>query len=316
MKIVMIGSGAAGSVLAAYLRRGGAELWLVDPYRAHMDKVAQDGLVLRTPAGETRLTGFRTAYSADAAGTADIAVLMVKATQTEDAMRGAAPCIGPETVVATLQNGLGNDERVAAFVPPDRIILGCGNIGTELPEPGVCVAKPIGGINLFMGPMEKSPLTDTAGAFLKAAFAAGGLCPEYYDDVRPYIWRKATSNSGFNTVCAILGLKIRQVYDDPEGAALVWQIWREAADVAAALGIPGIWEYMQEQMPQIVRNIGEYYPSMAQDVLIHRRPTEVTALTGAISDYGRRVGVPTPACDVLTRVVKALEANYDERYRD
>ena len=64
MKIAMIGSGAAGSVFAAYLRKGGAELWLVDKYKAHMDKIAADGLVFRTPEGEEVLTGFHTSATA------------------------------------------------------------------------------------------------------------------------------------------------------------------------------------------------------------------------------------------------------------
>ena len=44
MKIAMVGSGAAGSVFASYLRAGGADMTLVDPYKAHMDKVAKDGM--------------------------------------------------------------------------------------------------------------------------------------------------------------------------------------------------------------------------------------------------------------------------------
>ena len=86
MKIAMIGSGAAGSVFAAYLRKGGAELWLVDKYKAHMDKIAADGLVFRTPEGEEVLTGFHTSATAHDIGTMDIVILMVKATQTVDVM--------------------------------------------------------------------------------------------------------------------------------------------------------------------------------------------------------------------------------------
>ena len=58
MKIAMIGSGAAGSVFASYLRRGGADMYLVDRYKAHMDKISQDGMTFITPDGECRLTGF------------------------------------------------------------------------------------------------------------------------------------------------------------------------------------------------------------------------------------------------------------------
>ena len=89
MKIAMIGSGAAGSVFAAYLRKGGAELWLVDKYKAHMDKIAADGLVFRTPEGEEVLTGFHTSATAHDIGTMDMVILMVKATQTDDVMPDA-----------------------------------------------------------------------------------------------------------------------------------------------------------------------------------------------------------------------------------
>jgi 2-dehydropantoate 2-reductase len=315
MKIAIIGSGAAGSVFAGYLKKGGAEeIYLVDLYKAHMDKIASDGLILKNPDGQFHLSGFHTAYSAQDIGIMDIVILMVKATQTDDAMKGAAPCIGPDTVVATLQNGLGNDENVKKYVPAGRIIFGCGNIGTELPEPGVCVAKPIAGNNMFLGPSEKSELTDRAGKYLERCFEAGGLQPKYFDDVRPYIWKKATSNSGFNTVCAILRLKIKEVAANENGMALVWQIWKEAADVAQAMGIPGIWAFMQGEFPHIIENLGDYYPSMAQDMLMNERQTEVTVLTGAISDYGKKVGVPTPTCDVLTAVIKAQQATYSLQY--
>ena len=100
----------------------------------------------------------------------------------------------------------------------------------------------------------------------------------------------------------MLRLKIKEVYDDPEGVELVWSVWKEASDVAAAMGIDGIWEYMHEEMPRIVKGLGDYYPSMAQDAQAHRQM------------FGRKVGVPTPTCDVLTREIKAIQANYERQY--
>ena len=188
MKIAILGSGAAGSVFAGYLRKGGADdITLVDLYKAHMDKVAKDGLILRNPDGEFHLTGFKTAYTAENIGIMDIVILMVKATQTDSAMAAAAPCIGPETVVATLQNGLGNDENVKKFVPADRIIFGCGNMGTELPEPGKCVSKPFPGNNMFFGPAEKCGRTDAVGKYIEECFTKGGLSPRYYEIGRAHV---------------------------------------------------------------------------------------------------------------------------------
>lgn len=133
MKIAMIGSGAAGSVFASYIKKGGAEeVWLVDPNKAHMDKVAKDGMIFRNPDGEFHVTGFKTAYSAEEVGVADIVIIMVKATITELALKGAMCCVGPETVVVTLQNGLGNEEVVKKLIPEERVMFGCGNMGTEL----------------------------------------------------------------------------------------------------------------------------------------------------------------------------------------
>ena len=62
MKIAMIGSGAAGSVFAAYLKKGGADdITLVDIHKAHMDKVASAGLVMKDPTGEYLLKAVRDA---------------------------------------------------------------------------------------------------------------------------------------------------------------------------------------------------------------------------------------------------------------
>ena len=163
MKIAMIGSGAAGSVFAAYLRRGGAELYLVDRYKAHMDKIASDGLVFCCKGEECCLTGFHTSACADCLPIMDIVILMVKATQTDDVMPDVMHCVGPDTVLVSLQNGIGNDEILAKYVPAGRIMYGAGVIGTELCGPGVCVSKPEDGIQMFFGAVEKSPQTDRAG---------------------------------------------------------------------------------------------------------------------------------------------------------
>lgn len=196
MKIAMIGSGAAGSVFAAYLKKGGGELYLVDRYQAHMDKIARDGLVFVFPAGEEVLTGFHTAPTAEQIGVMDIVILMVKATQTDAVMPTVLPCIGPETVVVSLQNGLGNDDILAKYLPEERIICGFGTIGTELPEPGKCVSKPESGVIMHFGASKKSPQNDRIGTYLQETFIRGGCEARYEENIKPFIWKKAISNSG------------------------------------------------------------------------------------------------------------------------
>ena len=157
MKIAMIGSGAAGSVFAAYLKKGGADMYLVDRYKMHMDKIASEGLLFKELGQEYLLHGFHTAASAEEIGVMDAVILMVKCTQTDDIMPSVLPCIGPDTIVISLQNGLCNQEVLSKYVEEERIILGFGKIGTELPEPGVCVGKPEPGVSMYFGAVKNNP---------------------------------------------------------------------------------------------------------------------------------------------------------------
>lgn len=315
MKIGMIGSGAAGSVFASYLRRGGADMYLVDLNKAHMDKVAKDGMIFRDPTGEYHLDGFHTAYSASEIGVMDIIIVMVKSTQTAAVMPSVMPAIGADTVVVSLQNGLGNDDELAKFVPLNRIVCGNGVMGTELPEPGVCVAKPESGVCMQFGMMEQSDVSYKACMYLKDTFNAGGCGTAYYEDIRPYIWKKAISNGGFNPIATLLRLKMGIVGTDENGAWLVWQIWKEACEVAKAAGIRDLWPEMQEEMPKLVAHLGDYYPSMAQDALMAKRQTEITTLNGKITEYGKKYGVPTPVNETVTKMLLAIQAHYDQQYQ-
>jgi len=315
MKIAMIGSGAAGSVFASYLNKGGAELTLVDRYKAHMDKIAADGMVFRSPVGEEILTGFRTAPTAEEIGLMDIVILMVKATQTDSVMPSVMPAIGEETVVVSLQNGLGNDDVLSKYVPKSRILYGFGTIGTELPEPGTCVSKPESGIIMHFGAAEKSELADKIGNYLQETFCKGGCEARYEDDVRPFVWKKAISNSGYNTVSAVSRMKVGPLLADEDGQDIVWQVWKEGCEVAKSEGIKDLWPEMVEEMPRLQKGFATYYPSMAQDVLIHQRQTEIELLNGKIVEYGEKNGVPTPYNKLLTQLVRAMQKNYELLYQ-
>ena len=316
MKIAMIGSGAAGSVFAAYLRKGGAEMYLVDRYQAHMGKIAEDGLTFVSPAGEEVLTGFHTAPTAETIGVMDIGILMAKATQTDAVMPTVLPCSGPETVLVSLQNGLGNDDLLAKYLPEDRIICGFGTIGTALPAPGKCVSKPESGIIMHFGASQKSELNDRAGQYLQETFCKGGCEARYEENIKPFIWKKAISNSGYNTLSAVTRIKVGPLIGDSFGQDLIWQVWKEGCEVAKADGAGDLWPELQAEMPRLAAGFATYYPSMAQDVLIHHRQTEISVLNGAIVKYGEKYGIPTPVNSVLTAVISCMQNHYDEQYKD
>lgn len=315
MKIVMLGSGAAGSVFAAYLRRGGADVWLVDKYKAHMDKIRDEGLRFCTPDGEEVLTGFKTCSKlSEVCENVDMIIIMVKATQTDELLAESKNCISDDTVLVSLQNGLGNEDTMAKYVSRDRILYGSGLIGTELKCPGVCVSKPEEGIQMRFGALEKSPMSERAGKALEELFNKGGCNASFDEDVRPYVWKKVIANCGYNATSAVLRLKVGEVFADENGREIVLNIWKEGAEVAKAAGVGDLWPLLEAEEENIEKSFGTYYPSMAQDAVLHKRPTEIEFLNGAISRYGKKLGVKTPFNDVLTLLISCIEDNYDKQY--
>ncbi len=319
MRIAMIGSGAAGSVFAAYLRRGGADITLVDPYREHMDKVAAEGLIFHVNDETYHLTGFKTACDAESIGVMDIVIFMTKSMFLDSAIKTAEPCVGENTVLVSLMNGLGNEDRLLKLYPGSRVIFGSGFLGTELNAPGECTSSPgSDGLQMNFGAYENSPLTEAAGRYLEKTFCDGGCECKFWDDVRPAYWQKIITNCTFNPLSAILRIKIKDIMKDMNGAGLAIQVVTECCAVATAKGCPkNVPAFMAELRASASGgSIEEYYPSMAQDVLMHHRQTEIMTLNGAISKYGKELGIPTPANDMIVKIISCIQKNYDKQYKE
>lgn len=318
MKIAMIGSGAAGSVFASYLRRGGADITLVDPYKEHMDKVAKDGMILTIhPDTDIPVTGFKTAYSADELDVMDIVIFMTKATQLDNAVRGAKKCIGENTVLVSLLNGLGNDDILRKYHPADHIVYGSGGIGTGLKAPGNCVAFPNEGPQITFGPLERSEATEAVCQYMLKCFTDGGARALFTYDIAEKVWRKAILNCAVNTVCTCLRFPVGQIDEDPDGHEMYYRVIKECCDVANAKGVPVDFDYfMNEYFPPFMVTDYDYYPSMAQDVLMNKRQTEISVLNAAIVRYGKELGIPTPTNEVLSMIVQITERNYERLYKE
>ena len=245
----------------------------------------------------------------------DIVIFITKATQLDGAVHTAMPCIGDETVVCSLINGLGNDDILLRYFPGNRILVGSGALGTALRGPGCCESTEVEGNLVHFGPIEAGPLTDRAGRHLEELFNAGGCRASFNADDRPNIWKKVIINCTVNTVCALLRLKIIEVAEDEYGMELFRGVVREACAIATAKGVAfDPVEFENTHLKNFIDNMGDYYPSMAQDMLMNGRQTEIDVLNGKLCEYGRELGIPTPVNDVLTVMVRAIQGNYDKQY--
>ena len=168
---------------------------------------------------------------------------------------------------------------------------------------------------MHFGASKKSPLNDRVGMYLQETFIRGGCEARYEENIKPFIWKKAISNSGYNTLSAITRIKVGPEIADPFGRDLILQVWKEGCEVAKADGAGDLWPELQAELPRLAEGFATYYPSMAQDVLIHQRQTEISVLNGAIVKYGEKYGIPTPVNSVLTAVISCIQNNYDAQYK-
>ncbi len=304
MRVCVVGCGAVGSLFAANLAQvEDVEVWAYDLDPAHCEVINADGLRL-TGAGD--VVGAVRA-TADAAGlpACDFGIVATKAMHTEAAVSATAHAFA-DGAVASVQNGVGNEEAIAKHV--GRVIRGTTFPAGKILSPGVVQWDVKGDTTL--GPFEPSPARSDEIERLADACSRGGMPTSAVADARPAQWRKVIFNAATNPVGALTGLTHGRVCERPDLRDLVSALVDEGKAVATAQGIT-LDADPEELIDHAARPDVAYdhRASMLQDVDARRR-TEIDFLNGGIARFGREHGVPTPLNDAVTALVKALEDSW------
>jgi 2-dehydropantoate 2-reductase len=293
-----------GSLFAANLAQlEDVEVWAFDVSQAHVDAINTNGLRL-TGAGDV-VGHVRATTDADALPSCDFGIVATKAMHTDVAVSAAAHAF-VDGAVASVQNGVGNEEVVARHVP--RVIRGTTFPAGRVLEPGVVQWDVKGDTTL--GPFEPQPAALEEIERLADACARGGMPTHAVRDARPAQWRKVVFNAATNPVGALTGLTHGRVCERPDLRALVSGLVDEGKAVAAAQGIT-LDADPEELIDHAARPDVAYdhKASMLQDVEA-RRATEIDFLNGGVGRFGRELGVATPLNDAVTQLIKALEASW------
>jgi 2-dehydropantoate 2-reductase len=293
-----------GSLFAANLARlDDVEVWAYDVSRPHVDAINANGLRL-VGAGEV-VAHLRATTDPDALPACDFGIVATKAMHTEGAIAATSHAFA-DGAVATVQNGVGNEEVVAAHVA--RVIRGTTFPAGKILEPGVVQWDVKGETTL--GPFEPHPARSDEVERLADACTRGGMPTTAVPDARPAQWRKVIFNAATNPVGALTGLTHGRVCERPDLRTIVSALVEEGKAVAAAQGI--VLDADPEELIDHAARPDVAYghkASMLQDVEA-RRQTEIDFLNGGIGRFGRELGVPTPLNDAITQLVKGLEDSW------
>ena len=306
MKVFVVGAGAMGCLYAAAFHRAGEEVTLIDVSGAQVDAINAHGLDLETRAGREILS-IPASLPKNASGIADLILLFTKVFHTDAALAGARHLIGPETHVLTLQNGLGNDERVARHVARDKVLVGIASLPADLVSPGRVRSMGEGGSRLYPAFTHD----ESFAAQVAEALTRGGMTATLEPDIHAAIWEKAIFNAAMNPLCALTRRTPGFLGAHPESVAMIHEVVEEGVAAANANGIKIVSKPIHDLTLVSRTDHADHEASMLQDVKAGRR-TEVDSINGAIVEAAKRAGIAAPVTETLWRLVKLEEAKLTE----
>jgi 2-dehydropantoate 2-reductase len=338
LNTLIIGAGAIGSLIGARLALSN-HLVTFAARPSFVDAVRSRGLLFTDESGGHTVRNIRAVAGIEQAFTRaetafDLAILTVKSYDTAaalDELRATLEQTGaPAPAMLSVQNGVGNEEAIAAAIPNVTVIAGSITTPVTVPAPGeIRVEKPRYGLGL--GLWRGAPAAEIFPA-VQELLGGAGFAVKAYASAEGMKWTKLLMNMLGNATCAILDEPPQVVFADSRMVNLEIAAWREALAVMRQAGIPavnldgypfGLLAGLIRFAPDIaIRPVlrsqirgarGGKMPSLHIDLAAGKRQNEVLWLNGAIVRRGASEGAPTPVNRLLTDTLLDLAAHPEQR---
>jgi 2-dehydropantoate 2-reductase len=301
LKIVIVGSGAIGSLFGYYLASGGHDVWMVDKDKKLVDAIRKKG-ICKVDGAKKACVKVEATLDPKEIKSCDIVLLCVKSFSTTEAVKGISHLIKGDVPLLTFQSGLGNIEAASSIIPQKNILGGVTFHGATLLGPGRVIYAGHG--DTYIGEIDGKE-TERVQTIAKA-FKESGIEAEISHNITGHIWSKAIIYSGINPLTAILRLKNGQLLDREESVSLLKVIINEGMDVAMACGESLVYDDPFEVLFSICKETSENLSPMLQDILGSRK-TEIDALNGAIAQRGDKCKIKAPVNTALSDIIKVME---------
>ena len=302
MKIAVVGAGAMGSVYAGLLASAGHDVWAIDTWREHIDAIRAAGLRVEGASGDHTVRVHATTDARDA-GLCELVILATKAMHVAQAAESSKPLLGPDTVVLSIQNGLGGPDAAAAVLGRERLMVGVvGGFGASIKAPGH--AHHNGWELVRLGELD-GPVTPRVERVAEV-WRSGGFRVKCFDDIDQLVWEKLICNVCYSGTCAVTERTVLEVIEDPDTWRIASGCAAEAFAVAKARGIRLDFNEPVEYVRAFGMKIPHARPSMLLDHLAGRA-SEIDAINGAIPPAARAVSLAAPYNEVISGLVRAKE---------
>ncbi|MBU0513145.1 MAG: 2-dehydropantoate 2-reductase [Proteobacteria bacterium] len=320
-KVAVIGAGAVGGVVAAFLAKSGWDVEVAAKHQDLVDRAAGPGFHVFGHKGEHQVRLAAVINIKDLTGPKDIVFLATKAPDAAAAAREAAGLLSDSGAIVSLQNGVCETE-LAEVLGESRVIGGVVAWGATRHGPGELEVTSPG--EFVIGNLS-GPLDERLQLVQEMLFAVQPT--RITENIWGELYAKLIVNSCINSLGVIVGLPLGGLLAMRRVRTIFLALMREMMAVAQAAGItvePGgggkldYYRFLDGhgglstfRRHLVIRLIGAKYrriKSSSLQSLERGRPTEIDFLNGYVSRIGRQLGVPTPLNDLVVRLVKEIEA--------
>jgi 2-dehydropantoate 2-reductase len=300
----VVGAGPVGCIVACFLSWGGYDVTLCDVIPDLLKPALDPGIIIEG-AENLQHEVARTCTSIDdlADVDPDVIFITVKAHALPLIASSIEGFYREGMVIISWQNGIDTELEIAKVLGKNHVMRAVVNYGCGLVGPAH-VKMPFHHPPHYI--QELDPGSRTAAVTVAEVLSKCDLTTEHTEKIISMVWRKSVMNAAMNPVCAVTGLTMSRVMNDPIVYQIVDALAKECIQVARANEIDLGWDFYTHAM-DYMRNAGDHKPSMLMDIEANRR-TEIDFINGKFVEYGNRTGTQTPYNHTLSALVKGLES--------
>jgi 2-dehydropantoate 2-reductase len=317
MKIAIVGCGALGSYYGGKLHQANQTVHFL--LRNDYEHVKRVGIEVSSPQGNFRFRP-KSANDPTKIGTCDLVIVSLKTTANDQLINLITPLLHSSTAVLCLQNGLGNIERLAEFIPKNQLLGGLCFICVNRPSPGTIVHLDHGQVVIGEAMGWPEPRTHD----IATMFRNSGIPCKVTDILPQAQWEKLVWNIPFNGlgVASSLGHEFfdstesriptkrtkpfttEQLLDDEQWHETVQRLMHEIIDVANQLGFP-VKKTLADKMIRNTRSMKDYRPSTVIDYELGR-PLEFDSMFRLPLEKAQTTTVKIPTWERLCSILSQL----------
>ena len=308
MNILIMGTGAIGGCYGGLLARSGEDV-VFAARGANLEAIRERGLKVDSATFGTFSVQPEAVDELDGSWKADLILFCVKGYHNEQAMSDVSPAVGDDTILLTLQNGIGSGDQLSERFGADKVLLGAAYIDAERTEPGV-FAQRGSPPRIVLGEVngEISARAQSVAEVLRKA----EIQSEVSSNVLTALWSKLVYICALSGMSCITRASFSEVLDTPETYEMTMQVMTEALKVGQASGVPLDDGLPDSVMAGFLEEKGGLISSMHTD-LMAGNPLEVSLINGAVARIGREVGVDTPANSFISACLTIADRSAREK---